>query len=274
MATTVILEKFNSLADFTATIGKRQNNNVFKSSHSSEKEDTDFTGTKSYQESIEIISRGYSEGLAKINSCDGERINYRKTQSKRIPRASIVGYAPIVPNAIIGLPTSMIADDRIQHKAKVISIWYNSSADCNVTTSEIAKAGRHLLELVSMLEGQGFRVELCILNDFCGGKECCICAVKVKTDRQPMNPLKIAYPLIHASFQRRQGFKWIETHPDVTDNSLVRGYGTPLYHHIRKEDRRAWMKEHKVLEPNCFYIDFYEAKENNASQLMKLVNLK
>ena len=164
MARTIILEKFNSLADFTATIGKRKNNSVFANSFSSEKGSSSFSGTSSYQESIDLISRGYSDGLSKINSDNGERINYRRVQSKKIPRASVVGYAPIVPNAIIGLPTSMIADDRIQHKAKVVSIWYDSTADCGVSVSEIAKAGRHLLELVSMLEGQGFRVELCMVK--------------------------------------------------------------------------------------------------------------
>lgn len=274
MARTIILEKFNSLADFTATIGRRQNNSVFANSFSSEKGSSNFTGTKSYQESIELISRGYSDGLSKINSDNGERINYRRVQSKRIPRASVVGYAPIVPNAIIGLPTSMIADDRIQHKAKVVSIWYDSTADCGVSVSEIAKAGRHLLELVSMLEGQGFRVELCMVNCMNGSTESCICSVKVKTDRQPMNPLKIAYPLIHASFLRRQGFKWLETHPAITDTSLNFGYGTPLYHHVHEGDRREWMKKHNVLEPNCFFTDFYEAKDNDATQLMKLMNLK
>ena len=105
MARKIVLEKFNSLDDFTSTIGMRKNNSVFANSFSSEEGSSSFSGTSSYQESIELISRGYSDGLSKINSDNGERINYRRVQSKKIPRASVVGYAPIVPNAIIGLPT-------------------------------------------------------------------------------------------------------------------------------------------------------------------------
>ena len=52
--------------------------------------------------------------------------------------------------------------------------------------------------------------------------------VKLKTDKQPMNPLKISYPLLHSSYERRQFFKFMETMPSLTDKSLSYGYGTPF----------------------------------------------
>lgn len=273
MAIKISVEKFDSITSYVKTIGSRPNNSVFKDSHYSQKDDSDWTGTKSYSESVEIIEKGYKEGLDKINKDGAERINYRAQSSRSIPKAGVVGYAPIVPNAIIGLPKSMKTKTSIPHKTKVLSIWYDLTACCGVSKEKIAKAGRHMLELINKLELQDFRVELRVVTGYCGSSQYCFNAVKVKTDRQPLNPLKIAYPFTHASFLRRQGFKWLETYPEVTDSSLTCGYGTALYYK-KGEGRRQWMKDNKVIPENCFYTDFYEAKDNDSSALMKLMNLK
>lgn len=273
MAIKISVEKFDSITNYVKTIGARPNNSVFMNKHSSEKDDSDWTGTKSYSESVEIIEKGYKEGLDKINKDGAERINYRAQSSRSIPKAGVVGYAPIVPNAIIGLPKSMKTKTSIPHKTKVLSIWYDLTACCGVSKENIAKAGRHMLELINKLEMQDFRVELRVITGYCGSDQYCFSAVKVKTDRQPLNPLKIAYPFTHASFLRRQGFKWLETYPEVTDSSLEFGYGTALYYK-QGTNRRQWMKDHNVIPANCFYTDFYEAKDNDSTALMKLMELK
>lgn len=273
MAIKVSVEKFESISSYVNTIANRPNNKVMKECYSSQKESKSFCGTKSYSESLELIEVGYKDGLDKINNDGAERINYRSKSSRSIPKAGVVGYAPIVPNAIIGLPKSMKTKSSIPHKTKVLSIWYDLTASCGVSTEEIAKAGRHMLELINKLEMQDFRVELRVVTGYCGCNQYCFSAVKVKTDRQPLNPLKIAYPFTHASFLRRQGFKWLETYPDVTDNSLKFGYGCALYFK-QGDNRRQWMKDHNVIPDNCFYTDFYEAKDNDATKLMALMNLK
>jgi hypothetical protein len=98
--------------------------------------------------------------------------------------------------------------------------------------------------------------------------------VKIKTDRQPMNPLKLAYPLIHASFLRRQGFKWLETNPNITNKGYLWGYGHALHHHVSGTTTREYMKKYKALDDNCFYTDYYEAEQYPAKELMKRMGLK
>ena len=274
MATKVSVEKFESISSYVATIGSRPNNEVFKNKFSSKDSSGEFAGTKTYDESVKLIEVGYKEGLDKIAKDGGERINFRANSARTLPRAGVVGFAPIVPNAILGLPNSMLCKETIPHKAKVISIWYDITACCNIETSEIARAGRHMLELINKLELQDFRVELRVCTGYCGSSQCCFSVVKVKTDRQPMNPLKIAYPFTHASFLRRQGLKWLETYPKVEDSSLRHGYGTALYYKVDGGDRRTWLINHDVLPKGCFYTDFYEARDNDSSALMKLMNLK
>lgn len=270
---TFSVEMFDSITNYINTISNRKNNKVFSEKHSSETGESSFCGTKSYAESLELIEKGYKEGLDKINKDGDERINYRSQSSRSIPKAGVVGYAPIVPNAILGLPKSMKMKNTIPHKSKVISIWYDITAACGISTSEIATAGRHMLELINKLEMQDFRVELRVVTCYCGDEQYCLNAVKVKTDRQPLNPLKIAYPFTHASFLRRQGFKWLETYPAVTDSSLSWGYGQALYYK-KSSGRREYLREKNVIPDNCFYTDFYEAKDHDAKSLMALMNLR
>lgn len=273
MSVKISVEKFESLTSYLHTIGTRPQNTVFKDKFSSEKEGEDWTGTASYAASVELAQNGYAEGLDKINKDGTERINYRAQSSRSLPKAGVVGFAPIVPNAILGLPKSMKTKVAIPHKTKVLSIWYDITASCGVDKSDIARAGRNMLELINKLEMQDFRVELRVVTGYCGGSQYCFNAVKVKTDRQPLNPLKIAYPFVHASFLRRQGFKWLETYPQVTDSGLKYGYGCALYFK-QGSSRRQWMKDNKVIPEGCFYTDFYEAKDNDATALMKLMNLR
>ena len=276
MSKKFVIEKFSSIDEYVKVIGQRKPNTAFagEDSFSSEKAGkSEFAATATYQDSVALIERGFSEGLDKMLNNHGERISFKARSSRALPASSPVGYAPIVPNAILGLPNSMMSKKIVQMKTKVMSIWYDMGASCGVHSQTILTAGRHMLELIDLLEKQGYRVELNVCAFMCANKEICSSVVKVKTDKQPMNPLKIAYPILHASFLRRQGFKWLETCPKVTDRSLTDGYGTPLKYACAGP-RRAFLKENKVIDENCFYTDFYEANDHDAKGLMKLMGIK
>lgn len=268
----ILIEKFSSLEEYVSMIGKRSNNTIFGSKQHSQYGDPDFTGTASYEESVALIARGYGEGLNKMTNED-VKLRLNQKSSRALPASSPVGYAPIVPNAILGLPNSMMSKKVVQMKTKVISILYDISCAGNVSKSAVALAGRNVLELVNMLEVQGYRVELCVMDSYCGAEQYCFPIVKVKTDKQPMNPLKIAYPLLHSSYIRRQGFKWIETFPKLSDESIKYGYGKPLSAKVR-DGRRAYLREKKVLNDRSYYTDYMEAKDNDAKGLMKLMGIK
>ena len=271
------IEQFDSLDDYLRIISSRPVNSVFAKLDelSSEKKGTkEFAATKTYEESVEIINNGFKEGLEKLMNNGGERLTYRSCSSKALPQAGVVGFAPIVPNAIIGLPNSMISTKRIPIKTKVVSIWYDITASCGVHSDSIARAGQHLMELIMMLEQQGYRVELRVASSYCEKDSVAMSVVKIKTDRQPMNPLKLAYPLIHASFLRRQGFKWLETNPNITEDGYRWGYGHALFHHVTDMTTREYMKHHKVIADNCFYTDYYEAEKYSAKELMERMGLR
>lgn len=268
--TGISVEQFNGVAEFLKAINGRTPNKVFAGhSMSSETGDEDFTMTKTYAESAELMASGYKEGLEKLDSAKKCKITASTKVVKNIPQVGIVGFAPHVPNAIAGIPQSMISTTTQTQKSKVVSILYDCTDSCGVSAQDFVKAGRNLLDLVVALESQGCRVALDMMVCTCTREQKVACTIRVKDHRQPINPLKVSYTLIHPSFFRRQGFKWIETTPLVTDNKFLSGYGSPLRYNIPRESTdgcREFLSESGVLEKNVYFTNIDEAKRTSSSE--------
>ena len=275
-----VTETFNGVNEFLSVIGKRSPNNVFKGEKlSSEKSDYDFTMTSSYAESEELMAKGYKDGLNDLQKCKSLKVNRTTNIRKNIPQTGIVGYAPHVPNAIAGVPQSMIAQQKIEQRAKVLTIVYDIGASANVDAERFVSAGRHVLDLVQTLELHGYRVRVDIQHAFCTHKERAICRITVKNHRQPINPLKISYLLIHPSFCRRQGFRWLETVTELTNPDFASGYGRPLYWQVDSDGAstdqiREYLRQHRLLEKGTFFTNFYEAENHSADELVELMGIK
>ena len=139
-----VTETFNGVNEFLSVIGKRSPNNVFKGEKlSSEKSDYDFTMTSSYAESEELMAKGYKDGLNDLQKCKSLKVNRTTNIRKNIPQTGIVGYAPHVPNAIAGVPQSMIAQQKIEQRAKVLTIVYDIGASANVVGISVAEKEGH-----------------------------------------------------------------------------------------------------------------------------------
>lgn len=275
-----VIETFNGVNEFLNVIGKRKPNVVFKhETLSSEKGSATFTMTKCYAESEQLMATGYKDGLNDLKKSKGVKITHTSNVRKNIPQTGVVGYAPHVPNAIAGIPQSMIAQRKIEQHAKVVTIVYDSGAHADVDAVRFVKAGRNMLDVVMMLELQGYRVRVDIQEAFCTNKEKAVCRITVKNHRQPINPLKISYLLLHPSFFRRQGFKWLETTPELTNYSFKIGYGRPLRFQVSSDgastdEIREYLKERDLLGSGTFFTNFYEAERHSAEELVKLMGIK
>lgn len=271
----IIYEHFDSLGRYLDTIQARKVNRVF-SGHSLHSEDSDysFTLTKSYEEANELARTGYKEGLDKLKAAN-TKTRHMGSAQKALPMTSVVGFAPHVPNAIAGIPCSMITTQKVEQKAKVISILYYMGGACHVNAKEFVEAGKNILNVIYTLELQGYRVALNVLTNFCENSERALCSVQIKHWRQPSNPLKISYPLIHPSFFRRHGFRWLETQPELTDRGFICGYGRPLENTEGRsaDDRRRWLKEQGILQEGWFYTERLEAKAYEADELIKVMGI-
>lgn len=271
----IIYERFDSLGQYLETIEGRKPNQVFSgcSLHSNDR-DRSFTLTSSYEEATELARTGYKEGLDKLKAADN-KARHMGSAPKALPMTGVVGFAPHIPNAITGVPCSMITTQKVEQKAKVISILYYMGGACHVDAREFVEAGKNILNVIYTLELQGYRVALNVLTNFCGVHERALCSVQIKHWRQPSNPLKISYPLIHPSFFRRHGFRWLETQPELEDRDFIHGYGRPLDNTEGRtvEDRRRYLREQGILQDGWFYTERLEARAHEANELIKVMGI-
>ena len=273
-----IIENFGDIRSFLDTIGKRETNCIFKSVSSLASQDGSkgFTMTANYSESVELMGKGYKEGLDGLKKCKGVKVNCTGNTCKKLPQTGIAGYAPHVPNAVAGIPQNMISHAIVKQPSKVITIVYDICASSSVSADRFIKAGRNLLDVIAMLELKGYRVALDVQASVYAKSEIAICRVNVKNHRQMMNPLKIAYPLLHPSFLRRQIFKWLETSPKLSEPKFTQGYGIPLAlkYDGRTDEFRAYLQGNGFLGKDVYFSNIYEAERHSAEELVSLMGIK
>lgn len=224
-------EHFDSIHQFLATINSRRNNNVMRHENCSETGDSSFTGTKNYEGATELITKGWAEVLPRIKEKFDTAVKSNRNGSidKRRTCNSVVGYAPNVPNAILGLPQSMIYQHKEPQKVKVVSIVYAPDANCGTSSETFIKAGIVVLNIINRLELNGIRVRLMIsAMDTYANHTFVNCTINVKDYREQLDLKKLAFPIANPSMLRRFGFKWLETYPELKEDGFSDGYGRTI----------------------------------------------
>lgn len=275
----VFVDRFEDINVFLRTIKSRPLNDIvfkdYPDGYGSSGSDKNFYMTKNYQESEEIMKIGYKEGLEELKKAE-KNIPVCSKVSKAVPTASVIGYTPHVPNAIAGIPCSMISHKQVVMKDKMLSIVYDMTASWREEAKDFVKAGRVLLSFIEMVESRGYRVKLDMMLSACKNKEKSVALVKAKDFRQPVNPLKLSYMMLHPSFLRRQGLKWTETNPDITDREFRSGHGCALYHECGNDTRREsrWLKDNGVIGVNDVFVSYYDLKNTDHIALAKSLGIK
>ena len=192
----------------------------------SESNGGDFTGTESLKYAMDLCKYGDTKLASYINELILDVSNFETVNKNRQQYVNdIVGFTPNVPNYVMGIPTNMIRDNRNIIKSKVINIFINLCASAMVRQSTIKKNAAIYVAAINSLEKQGYRCNVWVGDCGSSGSAKYGYAIKIKSDREPLNLTKMAFPLSHPSMLRRLGFKWIETLPvDFTHS----GYGQPV----------------------------------------------
>ena len=264
----IIQEHFTSIHQMLNVINNRPNNSVMSGKDSSTSGDKSFTGTRDWEEANDLFEHGYTEVLPQIKA--GVVAGLRKTETiqKRRTSTGVVGYAAHVPNAIMGLPNSMIYTQATPQKIKAVSIVYNITQNCSVEAQEFIDSGIAVLNVINRLELNGYRVNLKILF-FCAtvDEEYSFGSVDVKDFKEHMDLQKLCFPVAHPSMFRRFGFKWLETCNGLTRDWNF-GYGRSIHN-------KTFIKEN-YLKDNEFYIDLPTTKEfkYDADKIIETMNLK
>lgn len=231
----IVSEHFEDFDSLITTLNKRPNNAAMKDRHSSNKDDSSFSGTKSYDEAVKLLYEGYTDILPKIKSTVEKKESIAKEVYK-IPKpihtSSVVGVVPNVPNAIMGLPNSMIDVKRIPRKHKTLSLIYFCGESWDKEVEYFIEAGSALISAINIIELCGVQTQLSVAfdaaaSDYEANREIVLGTLKIKNFDERFSLQKICFPMAHPSMFRRIGFKHMET-CGITDRSFSDAYGYPI----------------------------------------------
>lgn len=216
----IITEEFEDINSLLRVINSRKKNSIMEYEDSSQSGTKDFTGTESYDEAVKLIRTGYVDILKDVK----EKLSEITRQNKKydsgfrpMPKNSIIGYVPNVPNAIRNIPESMINTNIVPQKRKTLSIVYSIEGNCSEATEFFIKTGTILLAAINTIEKSGAQVKLSVAFMTASAEDEITCpTVVIKNYGQRLDLQKVCFPLAHPSMLRRIGFKWLETTPQIT----------------------------------------------------------
>lgn len=201
--TKVTHEYFSSIHHMLACLDGRENNSAMADAHSSTRSsDSEWSGTRSYEEAVKLLTYGYTDILDKLrlgihkamkslDSCDF---------SKSYIIEDVQGAAPIVPNYLQGLPKTMSYRQPVVKKVKTINIVYAPTSNCSTEANEFIEAGIGLLSAIRAIERSSIAIKLdCMFTDSQVGNEIAVGCVRIKNYRDRLDLQKLCFPIAHPS---------------------------------------------------------------------------
>lgn len=234
----VNVEIYNTVSDMVTLLKTRNITNSSFDDQQTKQIDTSWVGVRSYDEACEFLHNGYQPSVEKLK----ERMKAKYVgEGKRITfHNDVVGYAPIVPLAMQGVPQSMLNHKMKPIKAKVIDVFYDITVNYGTTSEQILNNGSNLLGAVVDLEQEGYKINIYAIQSYSDEKNCDMLVIKIKDSRQPMDLKRMSFPLTHTAFFRVIGFDWYSR---VPGGRYRYGYGHNLNQEFGREKSTAIIRE-------------------------------
>ncbi len=122
--------------------------------------------------------------------------------NERYTETSVVGQRPNVPAYVAGAPKTMYRLKRAQEK-KNINIFMNVSYPASSTEEQIRNRGIVTLNLIRILERNGYIVNFRVFEYSMNDYETFLCEVVLKKPGEQLDSRKCYYPMCGKSFVRR-----------------------------------------------------------------------
>lgn len=220
-----IIEKFKSVKEVIDVIEQRKPN--FSSDN---KYDRSFSKLSSYQELKELVLYGWEQEVKnferKIKDVDKSKM---QSSAKTKFFEDVNGFAPIIPNALKGLPHSMINSKRILRKNKVINVVLDATYPGRISTEQIISYYSDVFAYLVGLEKSGYRVNIDVSMTFSEEDIDTVhhFELNLKKEYQPIDIKRLMFPIVHTGMLRALGFEWYERLPDAQH---INGYGKAFHY--------------------------------------------
>ena len=250
----ILIEKFDSMTHLIET----SNGRSFKFSGSHEETrtniDGDFAGIDTWEGACKLVTN-YNKNLDKVKN-EVKKIDDKKTIQHKRTRAinDVAGYIPIIPNALMGLPKSMINSKMVTKKSKIINVVVDVTYQWSLSSEKVAEYYSKVLAYLISLEKQGFRVRISNYMMFgnSGSEQVHVATVLVKRENQPIDIKRLLFPITHTGTLRLFGFDWYERLPNA---KYIGGYGRAL-HHWRDSDKEEILTAVGELNNKAYYLNY------------------
>jgi hypothetical protein len=142
---------------------------------------------------------------------------------------------------------------------RVINVIYGCNTRYEASVEEIAKVSARVVSCIMSLERKGYRVNLFASNVAKEGRDTTGFLVKLKDSGQHIDTLKMAFPLLSASWNRRFGFRF----------RVMCGWRSSMGSSLHGYDLREWLNANHVKYD--VGLSFYDAKNiTTVEELEKL----
>lgn len=197
---------------------------------SSKKAPSEWNGNVTYDQAIDMLTTGFDITKCKEYKSVKENVkeNYKDAiEPQRVTNVNhVVGFQPIVPNALLNLPKSMITQDRKVNR-KVINLFISPRGLSGVSSTEFLKYNtlvRNIVETIEQKTPHKFNIYVYgITRERFSDDQNEVIAIKIKHSNESFNFRKHGFIIGHAAFQRRIMFRIAETNP--WQKQLDSGYG-------------------------------------------------
>lgn len=243
----VYYEQFNNYQEFVKIVEERDKTNAYDYDETlrvNGSKGKEWVEVKSYDEAKDLLMKGWD---AKVEEFKQKFDTASKNcDEKKVLRQfnDVVGFMPIVPSVLIGLPNCMINQRMEAKKTKIIKFLLDTTVSCSVTTEKIMEFYSKVLARIAVLERKGYRCRIemfqCYSNEP-NDRTNAMFSVMIKNECQPFDIKRMAFPLAHPAMFRVFGFAWENSLPIDYKSYHCDGMGTPMYHWGKK-------KREKIIE--------------------------
>ena len=221
-------------------------------------------GVNSYKEAEDLAINGWKEAEEnkELNNIFNLQVN---EEDKLISfKNDVVGYTPVVPLVLQGIPNCMTNVTKKRVKSKIIHIAYNISTTCGTSSEQIMKAGIELFKVIMQLERQGYRVKLTAMQDFTNSDGSNLMVLNLKSEYKPLHITSMMFPLLHPAMFRVIGFAWYERSPVTW---YMSGYGRSYDSEFSRESFLKAIK--KILKTdNLVYFRYRDLEDKTADEII------
>ena len=242
MANKSFFKQFNSINELIRTLDNAKTSEGWGSCSSQRTGDPKNDGYNSYEEARSMILRGDNKLAKQLRGAEKLNINIPVTGMRRKICTRVAGFAPHVPNYIVGVPNDMLWVEEKKAKSPVLTIVYNIGCLAESSGSLVTKVSARIMSAIMSAERKGYRINLFVAsaqhesdsNEDAGF----IC--KIKDAGQHIDTLKMAVPMISPAMNRRFGFRFRETLEGLSVYNWQYGYGASM----ETGQLENWLKHH------------------------------